>query len=541
MTVTVELDVSQSRVAASGAGAVLCIAGPGTGKTATLTAAVANRIRGGERASEIIVLTFTRRAAAEMRSRLIRTLGAAAAGLSIDTLHGWCMGLVMQHHGLLGFARQPVLVGDAWLDRMREAMKKNYAKGVSKEFIEDALRAEMVRDSLVSYDTLLRHTKKLLAKPAVANAIVVSSLFIDEFQDTTEEQYDIYRAIPAKRRFAVGDPDQAIYGFLGAEPKLMERMAHAGAEVHVLNHTYRCPRIIATACSRLIAKNPITVRREQFTSSEQEGVEARIDTVTIADAICAVNMRDPSARIGVLARTRKELVAIAANVVGSADKVAGHRQTVLSSLVAQRALAYLAMPELKNSRAYARLVADAENVRYSEIEIMATTTGRSLAACLIEKAGLGEWYAGLEGLTLTEKLMVCSARAARDTIGGDDTTNVLAFMAARFDAASASNPSVAAFCSFCAATETDDLMDEADGGGLRIMTVHAAKGLEFDEVYLFGAQAGKWPSPWTKTDVQLEEERRIFFVAMSRARKILHLVLEQGAQPSIFAREAGLV
>ena len=254
----------QQRAAATAAGPLLIIAGPGTGKTRTLTRRLAHQIlERGRPARQFLAITFTRRAAQEMRDRLAG-LGANRAGeLTVTTFHGLGLRILREYHAEAGLPERFEVADEAV--RLRVAAELTGSERDGRQLAGDpegrlTLRQELVRLGLVDFDGLTEMSAALLAgTPAIAAGLRARWPYIsvDEYQDIDATQYDLLRAISGDGAglTAIGDPDQAIYGFRGADVGIFGRFTtdFPAATTVELTTNYRSSPPIVTAAMQAIS------------------------------------------------------------------------------------------------------------------------------------------------------------------------------------------------------------------------------------------------------------------------------------------------
>ena len=275
------LDPDQ-RAAATAAGPLLIIAGPGTGKTRTLTHRIAYQVTElGLPARQFLAITFTRRAAQEMRDRLAG-LGpgpaiASSAGVSpadeltVTTFHGLGLRILREHPGVAGLPPQFAVADEPALLRVAAELTGSERDG--RKLAGDpegrpALRAELIARGLVDFDGLTELSAALLARePEIAAGLRARWPFVsvDEYQDIDPVQYDLLRALSGDGAglTAIGDPDQAIYGFRGADVGIFGRFAadFPNATTVELTRNYRSSPAIVTAALQAIAPSTLVPGR----------------------------------------------------------------------------------------------------------------------------------------------------------------------------------------------------------------------------------------------------------------------------------------
>ncbi|MCY0927832.1 ATP-dependent DNA helicase [Streptomyces sp. H27-H1] len=337
------LDAAQRAVVEHTGGPLLVLAGPGTGKTTTLVEAVAARVEAGADPARVLILTFSRKAAVELRDRTALRLGGARAPQA-TTFHSFCYGLVRAHQDaelfadplrLLSGPEQDVMVRTLldgqrrirsirWPDDLRAALTtRGFADevravlararelGLGPAALSDfasrlgrpdwkaaaAFLAEYL-DVLDLQGTLdyaeLLHRAVLLAERTPSVASMYDVIYVDEYQDTDASQLRLLRALagPAGRLTAFGDPDQSIYAFRGADINniLDFETAFPGAEVRALTVSRRSSAVLLAATRHLTTRMPMprlpsaAVRAHRALASTREGGRVEVFTYPTAGA-----------------------------------------------------------------------------------------------------------------------------------------------------------------------------------------------------------------------------------------------------------------
>src|SRR5262249_39259577 len=274
------LDDAPRAAAASGAGPLLILAGPGSGKTRTLTHRIAHLVAEcGVAAEHCLAITFTRRAAAEMRERLPRLLPRDAGRIPIHTFHSLELAILREHPASAGLHRDFRATGVAertellaetlattphkaerWLRAIsKEKRTQSWAGADAAETMAAYGRAMALRNWIDFDDLIALSVRALLTDPAVAARYRsrFQWISVDEFQDVDEQQYRLLTLLTARdgNLCVIGDPNQAIYGFRGADASCFDRFKHdhPAAKTVELRRNYRSIGTIVTASSQLIA------------------------------------------------------------------------------------------------------------------------------------------------------------------------------------------------------------------------------------------------------------------------------------------------
>jgi uncharacterized protein (TIGR00375 family) len=496
-------------------GPLLIVAGPGSGKTRVLTHRIAHLIGDCGAASErCLAITFTRRAAEEMRERL-RDLLPDAASVPIHTFHSLGLAILREHPNAAGLQRGfrvadhaerlALLTADRSESKARALLAAiSIAKRTGVAPMDDvaaALRAYQEALALrnwIDFDDLIGLTLQALADPGLAAHYRdrFGWISVDEFQDVDAQQYRLLTLLappPEANLCVIGDPDQAIYGFRGADSECFTRFRadYPDARAVRLARNYRSTGTIVTAASQVMAaqREPAAIVRDMLDritihAAPTEAAEAEFVVQTIErligghsffsiDSGRAQDGREADlsfSDIAVLYRTDAQLPALRQAFARSGLPFKHHTHERLIDLPMARAL----IDELaqQNDAAPLRARLDA-------------------AAAALRNDGAG---AALD--TALPQL-----HALADACDGD----------------------VARFLEQAPlATEADCRDQRADR--VSLLTLHAAKGLEFPVVFIVGLEDGVLPLTFGKPDAAtLEEERRLFYVGMTRAEDRLFL------------------
>jgi DNA helicase-2/ATP-dependent DNA helicase PcrA len=581
-------------------GPVLMLAGAGTGKTAALTARLAHLIR-SRRAwpSEILCVTFTNKAAREMRHRVGELIGDAVEGMPwLGTFHSICARMLRRHAELVGLqsnytiidtddqlrllkqlitengldekrwpARQLAGLIDRWKNRglnpgdLDAVENEAYANGKGRQFYElyqarlKALNACDFGDLMLHMLNILRREKDILQSYQQRFKYVL----VDEYQDTNSVQYLWLRLLAQERKniCVVGDDDQSIYSWRGAEVANILRFEKdfPGAKVIRLEQNYRSTPPILAAASGLIAANSERLGKTLWT--ERNGGD-KVRVVGVWDG------PEEARRVGeAIERLERE----GAPLEGVAILVRAQYQTrEFEDRFIQIGLNYRIIggfrfyerAEIRDALAYLRVIAQpADDLAFERIhnqpkrglgakalETMhrhARATGLPLAAAALELAdsdelpararstiaGLMNRFLGWRELNTTvtpaELLRTVLEESGYDAMLKADRS---AESAGRLDnlaelaRAMEDYETLGDFLEHVSLVMDNDANDDEEK--VTIMTIHAAKGLEFDNVFLPGWEEGVFPSQRALDEgglASLEEERRLAYVAITRARR----------------------
>lgn len=534
-------------------GPVLCIAPAGSGKTTTLVARVAWLVATGAPPARITAVTFNKRAADEMASRVdaaLAPLGLPAGSVRVKTFHA--LGREILADG--GQAVEPLLarelvLRDMWPDISRGALRRlddafsrlKLDIGVTAAEVGTDPEPGPIARAFLAYESALEDAGGLDFDDLVARALRLlearprllarwrercEHLLVDETQDVDRSQLRLalLLAAPANRIFLVGDDDQTIYGWRLADVRRVLRLAGSlpGLARMDLTVNYRCPASVVERAVRLVAHNG-----ERFVKTIRAGPVAEGRLVLAPDGSDdAVRVRrvfeswpsDGRTR-AILARTNAELLPAAAVAVEMGLAFRAPRLRLLSEDPRVDALlsAAAATPDRAGTRDVALLP--------------------RLAALARSSLNLPEPSRGQPSRTNTRPAAEVDHRDTDEQLP-IETEELLAALigwAAPYHSVLELVAAVAHHRVRVAELRRDD-------APLTLATAHSTKGLEFDHVAVIGLDAGRFPSARSLCEAveperALEEERRLAYVAWTRARRSLTLVYDPAA-PSPFLLEA---
>ena len=514
------LDADQ-RAAAAAEGPLLIIAGPGSGKTRTLTYRIAHQITDrGLPAAGFLAITFTRRAAGELQDRLAALCARQDGQPTVTTFHGLGLRILRENHAAAGL---PAGFGVAdETVRLQVATELAGSERDARKLLADpdqearqALRRALADRSLVDFDGLVGLAAELLrADPAVAAGLRArwTRVSVDEYQDIDPVQYDLLRLITGDGAglTAIGDPDQAIYRFRGADVGIFGRFAadFPGASTVELTRNYRSNPGIVTAATQAIGPATLVPGR---TAVAMRGGPAGV--VTLDEAA------DEYAEAAWIAATIDRLLGGASfhsldsgradghehGKLGLSDIAVLYRTDAQAAPLAQ-ALTRAGLPFQKRSH-----------------DLLARRPGvadllREMSLADSDPAGSGDVAGRLAAVVRA----LAAARGERDPTVTDirAAAELLAPLARRCgDDAERFRSEIGL------GAETDALDPRAEA--VTLLTLHGAKGLEYDVVFLAGCERGllplRLPGSEPLTPEESAEERRLLFVGMTRARERLLL------------------
>lgn len=589
----------------------LILAGAGSGKTRVLTTRIAWLVSTGQVSPQgILAVTFTNKAAKEMLGRLSAMLPVNVRGMWIGTFHGLCNRLLRAHHRDAGLpATFQILDSQDQLSAVKRLLKIlnwddekfpprqlqsfiNGAKeqglraadiddsdGYNKKFIEfyQAYDDQCQREGVVDFGELLLRAVELLKRNTALRdhyRMRFRHILIDEFQDTNPLQYAWIKELSgeASAVFAVGDDDQSIYAFRGAD---VANMQHFEREFRVpnlikLEQNYRSGGHILDAANAMIRNNAQRLGKNLWTEAG-EGEQLRI-LEAASDSLEAYWLIDEIRDLIGQGFSRSEIAILYRS--NAQSRVIEH--TLFNAGIAYRVfggLRFFERAEIKHALAYLRLMENphddtsflrvvnfpARGIGARSIEALqdrATQQGFSLYAAvphLDGKAGtlLGGFTRMIEsmrfegqnlkldelvGLVIEKSGLIAHYQSEKE--GRDRVENLqeLINAAAVFISEEGESitedgeikmPPLIGFLTH-ASLEAGDNQAQEGQDAVQLMTVHSAKGLEFNAVFITGLEEGLFPHENSIAEANgLEEERRLMYVAITRARQRLYLSLAQ--------------
>jgi len=560
----VSLNSQQTECAEFYGPALFCVANPGSGKTRTLTHAVANRVLSGVDPRRILAVTFTRLAAAEMRRRLSEM--GIPAGISVGTFHSICYELIRDHYETLGFSSKDVAVYDrheqlllikeiiattkhspsqsavlAALQHMSATGRQPDDLPRPVESILNLYLNQMWEHNAVDYSLVPYLALQLLRD---GHGQSWTDIFVDEVQDLDALQHEAFRLMKPQRIFFVGDPDQLVYGWRNASIELMrESVTQWGATVKVLNTNYRSGHLIIAAANQLIKHNTNRIPKEIVPSDQGPG-----EVIVIEEAGLGQWVKENYGQgsMAIMARTHNELALVSRQLsyVDLKFEMVGKREKLLEREDVKTALSYLAWPTMPLSPSFMRRVLEYEGysaLRIDEVRCAAKTTGATFFQRAIEMSpALAEFYTGMmesEGLVERMISVLHRMRKVKGGLDRQDEGEMIGFLTGFIRLEAWHNRTAPRLIAWINLRDgQDDVKPESP---LSLMTFHAAKGLEFDTAIIAGLSDQTMPFRRAHTDpVRMEEERRLMYVAITRARHRLVLVRPE-TNPSRFLGEIG--
>jgi DNA helicase II / ATP-dependent DNA helicase PcrA len=575
------LNPEQKNAVASDARHIIVKAGPGTGKTHTLVQRVVRHVREGK--TPCTVITFTNRAADELRQRLESALGKDQA-VTTATLHGYCLQW-LRHSAPELQAAGPEL--------RRFLLRSVYPELSSRELgtldreitsflqsapdMASAVPASMDRyfvrlksEQLIDLEAVVPAALSLLkngGRTAEAMRRATGRLFIDEFQDLNRSQFELVRLLGETAPvFAIGDPDQAIYGFRGSSPRWFFAFMHdLQAEQHELHRNYRSASTIVRAAAAVISRNHRSgsaVRCESVTgqtgaiyglTAASPGEEAAFIVRQIEVLVGGTSHREidrlhtapqsPAALsdIAVLYRTGRQAEVIADSLIshGFPVQVVDLKPYYLAGPAHPFYLWMLLAAGMEESSDVLALMGKEKGVGRNAAAEVEQFLGGVVRYPMTHLLRHGERLSA--GMQSVLKEMAATGEMVRRTARTGGVTAALRLLLPRYGTEQAEGDIVRLFSladNFGTALDafalhlkrySDTVVYDDRAEAVTLMTLHASKGLEFRIVFIAGLEEGLLPlsmravlSPVEEGN-HIEEERRLVYVGMTRAEEILYL------------------
>jgi DNA helicase-2/ATP-dependent DNA helicase PcrA len=602
------LNPQQKQAVSAGTGPVLVLAGPGSGKTRVLTQRVAYLIAmEGVRPYQILAVTFTNKAAREMEHRVQSLLGQdATQGMMLGTFHAICARLLRREAEHLPIESNFVIFDSDDQERIVKSIIKefnlndkmyrpvsvhaaiskakndlisaddypitNYRDEVVKRIYLE-YQKRLVTSNAVDFDDLLVYTARLLEDfPTVREKYArrFVHVLVDEFQDTNMAQYSLIKHLASAHRnvFCVGDPDQSVYRWRGADYRNVQRFEsdYPDAQVILLEQNYRSKQIILDVAMSVIDRAQYRRKKKLFSErgagekiffyeAPDDYAEAAFVVDTIATLVagrqfepgeCAVMYRTnamsrlleeaflaarlPYRLVGAQRfygrREVKDIICFLRLVHNPADEASLDRViNVPKRGVGDKALSTLHLVARQNNLAPGVVLLDL--ARGSDSPFWPQFTGRAALPLADFGASLANWKAAAPSLTVSELfdriLADLNYKAYIDDQseeGEDRWENVQEL---RRLALEYSTRTLEEFLENVALVADQDTITDANAPTL--LTLHAAKGLEFGAVFIVGLDDGILPHSRSFDEPEaMEEERRLFYVGITRAKDRLYLV-----------------
>jgi len=605
-TYLADLNPAQREAVLHTEGPVLVVAGAGSGKTRVLTRRIAHLLGAvGVKPPEILAITFTNKAAAEMRERVAHLVGPPAGAAWVMTFHSACGRILRREAQRLGYRSNFTIYDQAdqirlvkrCLEELDRDPKRFTPRGIHSQIsnakntlvgpveytdrvasfydqtvaeVYDLYQKRLFASNAVDFDDMLFLTVDVLERFPEAREKWQEAfryVLVDEYQDTNHAQYRLLQLLAEKHRnvFAVGDPDQSIYAFRGADIRNVLEFEHdfAGATTIALEQNYRSTQNILDAANGVIRHN--RERKEKNLWSELgEGDPVRVVEVedehaearyVAAEIALLVEEGYNGSEVAVFYRTNAQSRVLEDILVrqGIAYQVIGgprfYERAEVKDLIAYLQVLdnpYDAVSLLRSANRPRRGIGDSTLARLQtwadqrEISLWEATAEAEMAGVGTQPQKALKTFRGtIESLMsaamefdvpeLIEEVLsrsgyVESLEAERTIEAEGRIENLQELVSvAREWREQTEEPSLSAFLQEISLYSDQDAI-RGDGSLVTLMTLHNAKGLEFRAVYLIGMEEGIFPHSRSIEEQGIEEERRLCYVGMTRAQERLTLL-----------------
>lgn len=589
----------------------MVLAGPGSGKTSVIVERTAYMTGEGKiPSSSVLVVTFSRAAAVEMKERFLKFTGQGSTQVTFGTFHGVFYGILKQAYNLtsanilseeekngilrelaLNFGGELASEGDFTEEIAKEISMVKGNRISLEHYYSSCCPDEVFRQIYGAYGNMLRERRKLDFDDMLLSCYELFDkrkdilrawqqkfryILVDEFQDINQLQYDIVRLLaePENNLFIVGDDDQSIYHFRGARPEIMLNFTkdYPGAEKVVLDVNYRCSKRILDSAMKVIGRNKTRFQKELSTPN-QEGEPVRLCeyanpreeylSVT-AELRKRLEQGENLENTAVLLRTNQEAEGLIAALMERQIPFTMKEKlpNLFQHWICRNLLAYMRFAQGERSR---KLFLEIMNRPNRYISRDAVVSGREIS---FEQ--LRDFYKDKDWMcdrltTMETHLRIlkglppyAAINFIRKGMGYEEYLQEYALyrkikpeeLGEILDRLSESAKGMNTLKEWEEYIEDYTRKLEEQAGkqkkeGVQILTLHGAKGLEFDQVYILNVNEGSIPYRKAVLAPAVEEERRLFYVGMTRARKFLTLCYvkkqyEKEREPSRFLKEAGL-
>ena len=606
------LNHAQTEAVAHNKGPCMVLAGPGSGKTLTIAKRIEYLIMKHKvRPEEILVITFTKYAAWEMKNRTRSICGPSSYAVTFGTFHGIYYGILkwayrLNQSNLLSDEEKyrilrEILPGIDWDQEPEADEEKDYLQelaieiGNVKNNCMDIEEYEPVKYTTEKFRKLYRtyeETKKKYRKIDFEDMLIqcrdlfmkrpdilkkwqekFQYILVDEFQDVNQAQYDVVRmlAAPQDNLFVVGDDDQSVYGFRGAKPGIMKEFMkdYPKARQILLDVNYRSSGYIVKGALRVIGNNKIrfekkieAFRKPDETVHVQEVKDPVQEAEYVLERIREYREKGVSyTEMAVLYRTNVDARAMSELMTEYQIPfvMKEHLNNIYEHFIALDMISYLRLSQGEYDRKYFLQIANRPN-RYLTRESMKTgnVSYESLRRYYRDKDWMVDRIDQLEWdmKMICDKTPYAAIQYIRKRMGYDEFLKEYAAyrkissedLFALLEEIWQNSKGYGTIKEWFEHIESYGKMlkeqnkKNGEKEGVNLMTMHAAKGLEFDTVFVIEANEGICPYKKATADEEIEEERRLFYVAMTRAKRklVISYVKEKNGKdllPSRFVSE----
>lgn len=581
-----ELNNSQQKAVMKKEGPCMVLAGPGSGKTYTLTRRIIKLIESGVPANEILVITFTKAAAIEMKERFQR-LSDDVYPVTFGTFHSLFWGILQKE---LGYKSTDILMGKQKEQLMYTAFTSidnrcedkmllnlfsmelstfyNSAKSIEeyepkyiekKELIEFAKAYEALKNKyhVIDFDDMLLKTYRLFkSKPNVLYKWQTrfSYFLIDEMQDMNDVQFELITMLVQRTKniFCVGDDDQSIYGFRGANPKVMNKFVKhfEGTETIVLDYNYRNPKNLVDCAHKLISKNTLRFQKNIKSTSpdgkisincyDNEFIEAKEvikiinellqDNTSLNDiAILYRNHSDARFIVDALLNEnipfylKEKMPNIYSHFVIS--DIEAYFQIAAYNSTKERLLRIINRP---NRYLHRRAVEEGRDLKGMLRFYQDNQNAHRQVEALINDINLISKMSPVSAINYIKNIIGYGQYLKEEAVNAGvletEYIDVLDFLTGVLKDCKTIKQAIDKLNILKLKVDFENKNNEKDKKNkIGLYTLHSSKGLEFENVFIISANEGIIPTNKADSKEEIEAERRLFYVGITRTKKNLYL------------------
>lgn len=571
------LNENQFQAVTTRSRSALVLAGAGSGKTGVLTRRIAHLVMDrGVSAHNILALTFTRKAANEMKERLTSIIGEKEVKkMWIGTFHSVSLRILERYGYKIGYQKNITVydeidqkdVFSAIISELGLKIKPEEISEEMQEYAADCDKHEFKKDlgllvteyrnrlkeyNAVDFTLLLTEVLRLCREyPDIYQELheKFTYVFVDEYQDVDRTQYYLHEAIKPVNIFCVGDMNQTIYSWRGSDMNIILEFekSHEGSEVIILDQSYRCGSKILEAANNLISHNPkqydiqLWTERGEGSIYEMSASDPVGEALSIAKTIQTLD-NEKYSDIAILARTHRQhgIITEALEQNKIPYQLIGKEPDFWKKTSARMIISVLkVLHNQKNTWHFNRIcrlvIYPMTEAEWYSCEAEALRLQLSVLSVLVNQkqgkfAELLKWYES-EGRSSSLKIVVeklLSLIPITDYFLMQSLTTKAMDVLETFshihswESMNSENMTTAAFLEWLASQEIQTEIEQSKNA-VKVATIHAVKGLEFPVVFVAGMVEGKLPSCRAKLEDSIEEERRLAYVAITRAKDRLYL------------------
>ncbi len=568
-------------------GPMLVLGTPGSGKTTVITNRINTLINDyGVNQGQILVITFTKAAAVSMRKRFLELTHQETTKVRFGTFHSFFYWIIRTAYGNMGVLDESTkrnVIRDILREIDQESYDNDetlssvinqlgvmssdmieignyYSRDMSEQDFEklyQTYKSYKEERGLLDFDDMVTECYRLLVnRPDILERVrcLYPFIMVDEYQDTNRIQYEILKMLahPRDNLYVVGDDDQSVYGFRGARPDIIFKFEQefSGAEVVHLSSNFRCPKEIVELSSKVISGNKKRYAKQLLSASPYEGVitfDRPKDSRHQAEMI-ALRLRDMDKEMldntAVLYRTniQPRLLIYKLREYSIPFTVRDVLPDIFSHPYIKPIIDYISYSLGDHSRKVFLNIMN-KPVRYisrdmlkkEQVELIDLVRAAKDKDYLVKS--LRDMNMDIKNISrLTPYAAVNYIRQAVGydrylrTVSAEKNMDIdeLITVVDEFQSLVRDCDDFGKMYDMIQdSQELSKNTENRSGDGVQLMTLHSAKGLEFNTVHIIDLNEGMMPHKKAKTEVELEEERRLLYVGITRSREVLHLYIPQ--------------